>query len=284
MKPEITDLKEIMGKNKDTKLKFIIVTIVALVLLVALFRPFAIVGPGHRGVIVQLGAVQETVLNEGFHFIVPVFQNVKLADCRIQKAETDAAAASKDLQQVTSRIVVNYKVSPESVARLYQQVGPSYAATIIAPATQESIKAVTARYTAEELITKRSSVSTEIKDLLGQRMQQYGIIIDNFNVVDFNFSSEFNKAIESKQTAEQLALKARRDLERIKIEAEQKVAQAKAEAEALRVQKLEVTQELIRLREIEAQMKAIEKWDGILPNVTGGGVPFIQIDQLQKKN
>lgn len=281
MEPKIADLTGKMPKSGKTRVVIGLIIVAALLLL--FFQPFAIVGPGNRGVVVQLGAVQSEVLGEGFHFRVPVFQQIKMVDCRIQKAETDAAAASKDLQQVTSKIVVNYRVEPDMVAKLYQRVGTSYEPTIISPATQESIKAVTAKYTAEELITKRSSVSTEIKELLSLKVKDYGIIIDNFNVVDFNFSQEFNKAIESKQTAEQLALKAKRDLDRIKIEAEQKVTQAKAEAEALRVQKQEVTQELVRLREIEAQIKAIDKWDGHLPNVTGGTVPFIQIDPEKNK-
>ena len=98
-------------------------------------------------------------------------------------------------------------------------------------------------------------------------------------MTDFEFSAEFNRAIESKQTAEQNALRAKRDLERIKVEAEQKVTSAKAEAEALRLQRQVISPELIQLRQIEAQIKAIEKWDGKLPNVTGGAVPFIQVEK-----
>lgn len=257
-------------------------TVLIVILLLFFFRPFVIVNPGQTGVVVQMGAVQPGVLSEGIHFRIPVLQSIRIMDCRIQKGETTATAASKDLQQITAKIVVNYRVEPQKSAILYQKVGQDYLNTLIAPATQESIKAVTAKYTAEELITKRQSVSREIKDILGQKMIGYGIIVENFNIVDFSFSEEFNRAIESKQTAEQLALKARRDLERIKIEAEQKIAQATAEAAALKVQKQEVTPELIKLREIETQQKAIDKWDGKLPNVTGGTIPFINVDQMKK--
>jgi regulator of protease activity HflC (stomatin/prohibitin superfamily) len=162
-------------------------------------------------------------------------------------------------------------------ANLYKNVGINYPVTIIAPAIQESIKSVTANYTAEELITKRQDVSTEVKQRLDSKVEPYGIIVDNFNIVNFEFSQGFNAAIEQKQTAEQLALKAQRDLERVKIEAEQKVANAKAEAESLKVQRQEITPELLELRQIEVQSRAIEKWNGQLPTYSGGNLPFIQL-------
>jgi len=141
---------------------------------------------------------------------------------------------------------------------------------------------VTARYTAVELITQREKVRAEIKDLLKQRLVVYNVSVDDFSIVNFKFSQQFTQAIESKQTAEQYALKAQRDLERIKIEAEQKIAQATAEAEALRLQKANVTPELVRLRQIEASVKAIEKWDGHMPKVTSGAIPFIDVKSLEQ--
>ncbi len=101
--------------------------------------------------------------------------------------------------------------------------------------------------------------------------------MDDFNIVNFQFSEEFDKAIEAKVTAEQLKLKAATDLERIRIEADQKIAQAQAEATALNLQKLEITPDLVRLREIEVQREAVNKWNGELPQVTGGAMPFIDI-------
>jgi prohibitin 2 len=149
---------------------------------------------------------------------------------------------------------------------------------VIDPAVQEAVKAVTAEFTAEQLISERPKVREEIKRLLRDRLSPFHIMVDDFSIINFEFSKEFNRAIEEKQTAEQLALKARRDLDRIKIEAEQQIAKARAEAESLRLQKQEVTSELIRLREIEAQVRAIEKWDGRLPGVVGSGtVPFINV-------
>jgi regulator of protease activity HflC (stomatin/prohibitin superfamily) len=158
-----------------------------------------------------------------------------------------------------------------------------YKERIIDPAVQECVKAVTARFTAAELITQREKVRVEIQEMLKQRLQTYGIVVDDFSIVNFKFSDQFTQAIEAKQTAEQLALKAQRDLERVKVEAEQKITQAKAEAEALRLQKQNVTPELIKLRQIEATMKAIEKWDGHLPQITTGAVPFIDVSTLRKE-
>lgn len=251
--------------------------ILVLILIIGPFRPWATVQAGNRGVVLQLGAVTGQ-LDEGFHFIIPVIQKVAVMNVQVQKAETDAAAASKDLQIISSKIALNYHVDPEAVSRVFQSIGMAYDTKVIDPAVQEAVKAVSAQYTAEELITKRQQVALQIQEQLTKRLRKSDIIVDAFSIVNFEFSQEFNKAIESKQTAEQLALKAQRDLQRIKIEAEQKITQAKAEAESLRIQKAEVTPELIRLREMEVQKSAVEKWDGKMPQVTGGGaMPFINV-------
>ena len=249
-------------------------------IVVRLLNPFVIVGAGERGVVLNFGAVQKSVLGEGLHFRIPIVQKIVMVDVRIQKSQTDAESVSKDLQDTKSTIAVNYHASPEKVNNIYQNIGTSFKERIIDPAVQEVVKAITARYTAVELITQREKVRNEIKDLLKQRLSSYDIIVDDFSIVNFRFSQQFEAAIEAKQTAEQLALKAQRDLDRIKIEAEQKVASAKAEAESLRLQKENVTPQLIQLRKIEASIKAIEKWDGHLPNVTGGAVPFISIGAM----
>ncbi len=129
--------------------------------------------------------------------------------------------------------------------------------------------------------TKGPEVSRKMRDSLTKRLLEHNIAVDEFFIVNFSFSRQFLEAIESKQTAEQLALKASRDLDRIKIEAEQKITKAKAEAEALRLQKENITPELIELRQVEASMKAIKKWDGILPGVTSGAIPFIDVKSFE---
>jgi len=201
-------------------------------------------------------------------------------EVRTTKLEVDSDSSSKDLQDVQTTIALNYHLVPEEVISLYKDIGTAYETRIIAPAIQESVKSVTARFTAEELITKRTEVREGIKNQLLERLSKYYIAVDDFNIVNFQFSEEFDKAIEAKVTAEQLKLKADRDLERIRVEAEQKIAQAQAEAEALRLQKQEITPDLVKLRMIEVQRSAIEKWDGILPRVTGEGVPLISVGNL----
>jgi regulator of protease activity HflC (stomatin/prohibitin superfamily) len=248
------------------------------------FRPWVQVGAGQRGIVLDFGAVQKKVLDEGLHLRIPVMQEVVLMDVKVQKAETDAAAASADLQDVTSRVALNYHIVPDQANVVYQKIGVQFKERIIDPAILEVVKAVTAKYTAEELITKRPAVSEAMRRNLMDRLIVNNIAVDAFSIVTFSFSKVFTEAIESKQTAEQLALKAKRDLDRIKIEAEQKITTARAEAESLRLQRANISPDLIELRKIEANMKAIEKWNGILPQVTGtGAIPMIGLGDVPKK-
>ncbi|OHE24686.1 MAG: HflC protein [Syntrophobacterales bacterium RBG_19FT_COMBO_59_10] len=262
----------------------IVAIIGAIVLLVFFARPWVQVGAGQRGIVMNFGAVQEKVLAEGLHVRIPIMQEIVLVDVKVQKAETDAAAASADLQDVTSRVALNYHIVPDKANIVYQNLGIHFKERIIDPAILEVVKAVTAKYTAEELITKRPAVSEAMRSALSDRLMVNNIAVDAFSIVIFSFSKVFTEAIEAKQTAEQLALKARRDLDRIKIEAEQKITAARAEAESLRLQRANISTDLIELRKIEANMKAIDKWNGILPQVTGAGaVPFIGVGDVAKK-
>ena len=250
--------------------------VLIVVLLVLVFNCFQVVGAGERGVVFsKFGGIQQGVRGEGLQFKIPFIQQIIPVDVRIQKAETDSSASSKDLQTVDSRIALNYHIAPDLAAQIYQEVGVLYKERLIDPSVQEAVKAVTARFTAEELITRRAEVSVMIKEMLTERLVNRHIIVDEFNIVDFNFSPVFNDAIEAKQKAEQDALKAQRDLERIKIEAEQKVTEAQAEAESQRLQRETITDTILQLR-------AIEKWDGVLPQVTSGAVPFIDLASLSQ--
>jgi regulator of protease activity HflC (stomatin/prohibitin superfamily) len=263
-----------IGSNLKKWLSFIALAIIVIVLLSS---SFTIIPAGHRGVLIQLGKV-EGVLNEGLNFKLPFITTVEKMEVRVQKEENTQTASSKDLQTVSTVVAVNFSVSPGSVNKLYQQVGLDYRIRIIDPAVAESVKAVMAKYTAEELITKRPEVSAEIKDMLGKRLNTYYMKLEEINIKDFKFSETFNNAIEAKTAAEQQALKAKRDLDRVNIEAQQKISQAKAEAESLRLKKQEITPELVKLKEIENEEKAIEKWDGKLPQVTSGATPFINLN------
>lgn len=275
---ELDDLIRFFNTIKNNPMiKYLILAVAALVFLLFL-NPFVVIGAGERGVVLNFGAVQEHVLDEGIHFRIPVVQQIIKMDVKIQKARTDSEASTKDLQITKFSIVLNYHISPDTVNWIYQNIGTQFGERIIEPSVQEGVKAIAARYTAEELITQRDKVSLEIKELLSKRLQSYRIAIDDFSIVSFTFSSAFTDAIEQKQTAEQNALKALRDLDRIKIEAQQTIEQARAEATALRLKRSEITTNLLQLQQIQAQLKAIEKWNGVLPNVTSGAVPFLNIE------
>lgn len=257
-----------------TKIKIFVSIILAIIFLVLFFGCWGLIRAGERGVLLQFGAVQDKIFDEGLYFKIPLVQSVKKIDVRIQKDEVPASAASKDLQIVTSKIALNYHLDPNSVNRLWQEVGKNYNTRIIAPAIQEAVKSTTAKFTAEELITKREEVKLAIKVNLAERLLIRGIIVDEFNIIDFDFSKAFNEAIEMKVTAEQLKLKADRDLERIKIEKEQMIAQAQGKAEAIRIeaQALKANVNVIELR-------WIEKWNGKVPTYWGQATPFIGLNK-----
>ncbi|HAM38052.1 MAG: HflC protein [Elusimicrobia bacterium RIFOXYC2_FULL_34_12] len=275
--------KKVQSAMKDATVRMAVI-VGAILLGILFFRPWIQIGPGERGVVLNFGAVQKNVLGEGLHFRIPIVQTIAIMDVKVQKAETGAASASSDLQDVTSSVALNYHIVPDKANVVYQTIGVYFKERIIDPAIQEVMKAVSAKYTAEELITKRAAVSEAIRETLAERLLAYNIAVDAFSIISFSFSKVFTEAIESKQTAEQLALKAKRDLDRIKIEAEQTITAAKAEAESLRLQRANISTDLIELRKIEANLKAIDKWNGILPQVTGSGaIPFIGVGDIQKK-
>ena len=262
----------------------------AVLVAVLVLSPFTAVPNGHRGVKLTFGRANDVPLSEGLHMRIPIMQSVYKMPVMIERSETESEAASRDLQRVTTQVVLNYHIDPAQVVQVYRHLGvfENIEPRIIDPSVQEAMKAVTALYTAEQLVTKRPDVAAAIKTALRERLQRHGLVIDEFSVTNFKFSESFDAAIEAKTVAEQQKLKAERDLERIKVEAEQRIAQARAEAEstklaaeaqaeALRMQRETITPELIRLREVEARIKAIDKWNGTMPQVTGGTLPFINV-------
>lgn len=262
--------------GKKPVFKTVIIVIVGLIILSAISGIFYTVPAGYRGVLLTFGRPDPNSKEEGLGFKVPFAQKVVDLEVRTQKDEVVADSSSSDLQDVQTTVALNYHVSPKYAPLLYTKVGMDYRDRIILPAIQESVKAGTAQYKAEELISKRADVREDIKTLISEHLNKYYIVVDDFNIVNFQFSEEFDKAIEAKVTAEQLKLKAERDLQRIEIEKEQKITQAQAEAEALRLQKAVISPELIQLRQIEMQIMAIEKWNGIMPQATNG-MPFIDV-------
>ena len=246
----------------------------------------AVVPAGHTGVVVTLGKVSANTLGEGFHLKVPFVQDVVNVSNQIQVYEIDAPAVSRDLQTVSTVIAVNYRIQPAESANIYRNVGKNYEPVILTPAVQESVKSVTARYNAEELITERSAVGELIKDQLNSKVIEYGVQVEKFNIVNFDFSAEFNAAIEQKQVAEQELLKAKTQQEQAiliaKAEAEKKVIAAKAEAEATlaKAQAQADANELLNnsLTALILQNKMLEKWDGVLPKVQGSESSSLLLD------
>lgn len=268
----------VINANSGGVRKIAVTVAVVLVLLVVVLNSFTTVSAGHTGVVTTFGKVSDGVLSEGLHFKIPFIQRIILVDNRVQKAEVSCSSASKDLQTVSSTIAVNYKVLNGSSASIYKNIGMDYEAVIITPAIQECVKAVTAKFTAEELITNRQNVGDQMMELLRDKIGSYGIDIQIFNITVFDFTDEYNAAIEAKQTAQQNALKAEQDLQRIRVEAEQTIAKAEAEAEAYRLKSEQLTPEIII-------SNYIEKWDGKLPAVAGGdnGTMMIDITSLMEQ-
>ena len=264
-------------KNKNLP-KIIALAVCAVVVIAVLATSFTVVKAGHTGVVLTFGAVEDKVLEEGLHFKAPIVQSVVQMNNRTQNIETDGTASSKDLQIISYVVAVNFHVNNTSSATLYQSVGMDYGSVIIVPAIQESIKAVTAQYTAEELITKRQSVGDQIKTALSDKINQYGLTVEIFNIVNFDFSEEFNAAVEAKQTAQQNALKAEQDLARIEVEAKQKITQAEAEAESIKL-----IQEALAKSPDYVDYVKWNKWNGELPSVMGESDILLSMDELKKK-
>lgn len=262
----------------DFKTKAVIYGVVGLVAIAIIlaFSPFGIVNAGHRGVLLNLGEVQDKVLGEGFYFRVPFIQTVKELPVRIVKYEAPAPAYTKDIQVVDTVIALNYHLVPEQVNSLYRDIGPDWETVIIQPALQEAVKAIIAKYTSEELLEKRPIVKDEIKAELVARLSNRFMIVDEFLVNDFSFSDEYEASIERKQVAKQDALTAEAKLAQIEFEAQQKIETATAEAKAIEIQARAITQQGGR---DYVNLKAIEKWNGLLPQqmIPGGTVPFINL-------
>ncbi len=252
-------------KIKNTKLKILItLVIIAAVVLILLFASISQVPAGSKGVLLNMGAVSGKIYNEGIAFKIPFIQEIEIIDTRVKKLEVkNNSSASRDLQPITSSIAINYRVNADCVCDLYQNIGLQYESTIISPAISECIKSITSKYTAEELITKRSEVSEGMKELLQDKLKDKYIIIDSFNITNFEFSEAFNAAIEEKQIAEQNALKAKYDLERIQTEAEQEITKAQGEAEAMKIKNEQLSDKILYL-------EYIKKWDGKMPTYYGG--------------
>jgi len=245
-----------------------IVSGVAFFLFTIVASAFTVISAGHTGVQVTFGEVNMTPLSEGVHFVNPL-SSIKDVDVRLQKAKLDGASAgTKDLQQVHTDIVVQYRLNAAKVPHIYKEFGLNVDDKVLGPGINEAFKSVTGHYTSEELITKRDEVSNSITEHLRTKMAPFNIDVSGVSLVNFGFSADYQKAIESKVIATQNKLKAEQDLERIKVEAASRVAQAKGEAEAISIQATAIQS---NGGANYVQLQWIEKWDGKLPTTVLGG-------------
>ncbi|MFN9997130.1 MAG: prohibitin family protein [Pseudanabaena sp.] len=265
-------------KNADLAMFRLVASLVLLTAFVCCF--FVVVNAGERGVLMQFGKVQPHILDEGIHPILPIAQTVQKLSVRVQKQEISAEASSKDLQEVFTDVALNWHIIPEHVNLIYQQIGDKLAIIdrIIDPAVEEVLKAVMAKYTAEEIITKRGNVKDEVDALLTTRLSGYNIAVDDISLVHVHFSQRFRDAVEAKQIAEQEAKRAEFIALKAIKEAEAKVNLARGEGEAQKILRDTLSPELL-------QKQVIDKWNGNLPLIFGeSNTKLLDLNHLIQQN
>lgn len=276
-----------IGKGKKKKTSLIVtISVIAVLGLIAIFSSVQIVPAGCTGVVTTFGEVSDTSLTEGLHFVIPFAQKVEIISNKIQIYEATADAVSNDMQAVSTKIAVNYRIQSEASARIFRDIGVDYKDVILMPTVQEGMKSVCAKYNAEQLITQRASVADEIKTELSGKVAEYGIEIEKFNIVNFDFSEEFNQAIEAKQVAEQNYLKTKTEQNQAIVvaeaEAKKKVIAAEADAKAIKARadaQADANKTIAEsLSPSLIQYQTIEKWNGTLPKVASSANPLIALD------
>jgi prohibitin 2 len=288
-----------MFRNKNGQLslgKIIAAAVAIIAVLVIIASCFTVVPAGHTGVVVNMGRVSESVLQEGFHFKAPFVQEIVQIDNRIVKLEVATDAFSKDLQTVSTVLAVNYRIAKNMSYSIYKEVGSGFEEVLVMPAVNEVLKAVVAKYTASDLVASRSEVSVMLDEELNTKLNSRGIFIEDLNIIDWDFSAEYIAAVEAKQVAEQNLIKTRTEQEEqiviANAEAEKKriaaqadsdsaIIAAKAEAERIRIEAEATANRIITesLNESVLKYKTIEKWDGQLPRVSlgEGAAPLIEV-------
>ena len=257
--------------------KYVLLAIIVIFLIITFFNSFKTIPTGFIGVKTRFGQVQDTMLNEGLNLKIPFIEKIVLMDCRTQKTEYTMEASSKDLQKISNyKIAINYNITKDTANQLYKSVGVDYKNIIVEPAIQSVMKDSVANFTAEELITKRSEVAQFALDKLTEKFQNSGITLTGLDILDLSFSEEFDTAVEQKQIVEQETQKAQYELEKARVENQKKIENAQADAEVMAAQNAQITDNYLKLKEIENQKAMIEKWNGQLPTtMTGSDVSSI---------
>ncbi len=262
--------------GKGLKGLFIVVAFLIAFVLFVVINPIVMINAGQVGVVLNWGAVSNQTLEEGIHWIMPIRDKVIKMDVTTRKEEKGTTASSKDLQEVSTKVAAIFHVDKKYANKVYQQFYQDYVPRIIQPAMEEFLKKTTAMFTAEEMITKREQVKSSYKKVLAENLALYHIILDDIFMTDFKFSKSFDEAIEAKVTAEQNALREKNNLDKVKFEAQQKIVSAEAAARAIKIQAEAITQQGGREY---VNLKAVEKWDGHLPQqmIPGSTLPFINL-------
>lgn len=274
----------------QNKLKILAAFVTVVIVIIVLAESVVIVQAGHRGVVLYLGAVENRVLGEGWHFITPFAEQVIQLEVRTLKYEADASAASNDLQEVRTVIALNFHIDPSQTNTIYQQLGENYANRIIAPTIQESVKASVAKFNAEELITKRETAKGVIAEAIRKTLSERDILVETVFITDFKFSEAFSNQIESKVVAYQKFLTEQNNLKAVQVIANQTVVQAEAQARANvakangESQAIRIINEQLKESPDYLQWQAINRWNGQMPYALGsGGFPFFQLP-IQPQN
>jgi regulator of protease activity HflC (stomatin/prohibitin superfamily) len=271
---------------KGPKPKNLGIIIVLVILFIIVWSTFVIVPAGSRGVVLWWGKVESRIMGEGLNFKVPITETVIKVDVRVQPHPfKEIDASSKEYQIVKMTGMMNFHIDPSFVNELYQKVGLDFAAKVIDPAFNDFVKEVVPTYPIGEILPKREEIRHTAMKKLGDNLSRYHIIVDDIYFADIRFSPEYEKAIEAKQVAQQQVETQKQILAQREIEAQQKVATAKGESGSI----LLVAQGQAKANEILSgsitpilvSYKSIEKWNGILPQVSGGAIPFIDLGKMQ---
>src|SRR5215212_6270008 len=273
--------RSFLGSNK---LKILAAIVTFIIIIVVISESVVIIQAGHRGVVLYLGAVENKVLGEGLHFIIPFAEQVIQLEVRTLKFQADASAASNDLQEVASVIALNYHIDPSKANAIYQQLGADYTSRIIAPTIQESVKASVAKFNAEELITKRETAKAVIAQAIRNTLSTRDITVETVFITDFKFSEAFANQVESKVVAYQKFLTEQNNLRAVQVVANQTVVQAQAQARSNvaraegESQAIKVITDQLRQDPQYLQWQSINRWNGQMPYALGsGGFPFFQL-------
>lgn len=254
--------------------------IIALLVLFVIFcNPIAMVGVGERGVKVTLGVVSDESFPEGIHFVTPFISKIVTMDVKTQKRAFTTSVYTKDIQQAKISYVINYNLDPANAYRMFREVGSDYEDKILMPVVEGTIKDVIGKWNAQDLVANREQATSEILTKLQNHLKDNYIRVTDFQITAINYSDVFERAIESKVTAEQDALKAKNKTVQIQEEAKQKLITAEAEAKSMAIRAHALTQ-----NKALVEYEAVQRWDGKLPQyMMGNTVPFLNLNSAAKK-